>query len=358
MPTLFPANEAPRLVLGAPGIRRMSVRTDKNPYPAQMPLTGSMPQMQYRMASDDTGEWFEVGFTALGQMNGNAAAGFSMGTTLMELQQSLDLVTWNMGKFLPAPVPEIDNGDGTWTYWSRSTVPRLWKYVTIDETATTNRAEKSITALHLFGNLLALPNYPYAMPAAAATLQADLIALGFTGSVVSTSSAAYSVGIQRHYLAGANYAVLDYQVTLSGMDVTQVRTNTGAVITLPSYPYTMPAAQAALQADLIAAGHSGAVVMLYDDPWTIFIPNLVTILDARRFEITITPDDPFPRWDMFGTYQGMISNNIIQGVFSNVRATTGLAPLTEANKQFARLSVSRNPKPQFIRRNVPSYRFP
>jgi len=350
MPTLFPANEAPRLALGAPGIRRITVRTDKNPYPAEMP------QLQYRIVSDDGGVWFEVGFTALGQMNGNAAAGFTMGTTLMELQQSLDLVTWNMGKFEPAPVPEIDNGDGTFTYWSRSTVPRLWKYVTIDETATTSRYGKSITAIHLLGNLLALPNYPYDMPSEAAQLQTDLIAAGYAGATVTSTAANISVKVTNHYWDGSSYQRDDLPVTLSGSDVTMVNDINGANITLPGYPYAMPAQRATLQSDLVAAGHSGAVVMLYDDPWTVFVPNLVTILDDRRFEITITPDDPFPRWNMFGTYEGLISDNIIKGTFSNVRATTGLAPLQEAGKQFARLRVQRDPKPQYIRRNIPSTR--
>lgn len=293
-----------------------------------------------RMQLDDAGDWFEIGFKMDHLLTGNAAAGFTDAGNYfrIHLEQSLDLATWSASQFFPAPVPVIDHLDGTWTYWSRAAIPRLWKYVTIDETATTSRYGKSITAIHFFGAHLALANYPYAMPAAAAALQADLRTLGFAGATVTSTSAALSVEVKRHYLAD-NYTVLSYPVTLSGSDVTEVRTNTGTLIPL-SYPYAMPAAQATLQADLAAAGHSGAVVKLFGDEWEIFIPDRSTILNNRRLVITIDPGDPFPVWNFFGEYQGLNPDNIIEGTFSNLRATTGLAPLDEAGKQFGRLKIT------------------
>jgi hypothetical protein len=295
-----------------------------------------------RMVLDETGEWFELGFRMDHLLSGNAAAGFTDAGNYfrIELEQSFDLATWALGHYTPAPVPVIDNLDGTWTYWSRSDVPRLWRFVTIDETATTSRYGKSITAIHFFGVHLALPNYPYAMPAAAAALQADLIALGFAGTTVTTTPGALAVEVRRHWLpAGGNYTVSNYQVDFSGGNVTAVRTDSGTLIPL-AYPYAMPAAQATLQADLAAAGHSGSVVRLFGDEWQIFIPDRATTLGERRFEITIDPGDPYPRWNFFGTYEGLIPDNIVQGQFSNVRATTGMAPLSEAGKQFGRLKIT------------------
>jgi hypothetical protein len=292
----------------------------------------------YRMVADEEGDWFEVGFKMDSALNGNGSAGFTDPGNYfkIEIEQSEDLVNWNMGRFIPAAVPVVDVGGGIFEYWSRCTIPRLWKYVTLDERATSNRYGKSITAIHLFGDLIALPGYPYAMPSATATLQAHLIAAGYTGATVANTSAALSVGIKNHTIDGN----LTLPVTLSGTNVTMVKTSTGTNISLPAYPYAMPSQRATLQSDLRAAGQSGAVVKLYGDEWEILIPNRNTILGDREFQITITPDDPFPAWDSFGTYLGNLADNIVQGQFENLRATTGLASLEEAVRNFARLKIS------------------
>ena len=125
---------------------------------------------------------------------------------------------------------------------------------------------------------------------------------------------------------------------MSGSNVTDV-SNRGSTIPL-SYPYSMPSQRAALQSALAAAGYSGAVVKLYDDEWDVFIPDLDTILDDREFKLTITPEDPYPLWDFFGNYLGLQPDNIVPGDFENLRATTGLASVEEANRDFARLKIS------------------
>jgi hypothetical protein len=291
-----------------------------------------------RMATDDDAVWFEFGFQIDAELDGNAAAGFTDAGNYIriEIEQSTDLVNWNMGKFVPAAVPVTDNLDGTYTYWSRGVFPRLWKYVTIDLTATTTRYGKSITAVQLFGSTLALPNYPYAMPAAAATLQADLRALGYSGATVTSTSAPLTARAINHTVNGNQ----NLPVTMSGTSVSMVKNEYGSNITLPGYPYAMPAQQATLQAALRTAGYTGAVVMLFADEWEVFIPDRDTILGERRFDLTITPGDPYPHWDFFGTYLGLAPATTIPGVSGNVRATTGLAPLEEAARQFARLKLT------------------
>ena len=296
----------------------------------------------YRWSSDDTGIWWEVGFTIDAPLTGNGGAGWTDAGNYLrfEIQQSLDLVSWNMGRFTPAAVPAVDNGDGTWTYWSRCSIPRLWKYVRVDVTATSSRYGKSITAVRLFGATLALPGYPYAMPAQAATLQAHLRALGYTGATVTSVAAPLSVEVVRYYYAAgaANNDV--YLVTLSGTNVTLVQTSEGADIALPGYPYAMPAQAATLQAALRTAGHTGAVVRLFGDSWAASIPDRDTILGERRFEMTFTPADPRPSFTLFGV-ETVDQDNLVTGSSDNVRATTGGATRLEAQKQFARLKITR-----------------
>ena len=84
----------------------------------------------------------------------------------------------------------------------------------------------------------------------------------------------------------------------------------------------------------------GAYVKLYGDEWEILLTDRNTILNDRNFEITITPDDPFPAWNFFGTYLGNRPDNIVQGQSENLRATNGLLPIDEALRNFARLKIS------------------
>ena len=284
--------------------------------------------------------WFEFAFTIDALLNGNAGTGFTDSGNYfrLECEQSTDLVNWSLGKFIPSPTGAVlDNGDGTYTYWSRATTAIHYFNIQVDLTITSNRFAKSITGLSI-GQVpvTAGMSYPYALPSQAATLQADLRATGYTGAVVSNVAAPLSVEIDNH-TPGAKIRL---RVVLSGTNVTMVQTNFGTNITLPAYPYFMPAQQATLQDDLRAAGQSGAVVMLYGDEWRIFLPDRPAASPVNRGSvITITPDDPFPAWDMFGTYLGYLSTASIGGDSDNVR-TLGGTPQTEALKQFGRLKIT------------------
>jgi hypothetical protein len=291
-----------------------------------------------RLVDETAAYHFELGFRMDHQLVGNAAAGWADSGNYfrIDLEQSTDLVNWSLGKFVPAPVPVVNNGDGTWTYWSRSTQP-IWYYNTIvDLTLTSNRYGKSITGLSIGQVPISLPGYPYAMPSQAATLQTHLRAAGYTGAVVSSVSQPLTVGAKNHTIDG----VKALHITQSGSNVTMVRDNYGTNISLPGYPYAMPSQRATLQTDLRAAGESGAVVMLYGDEWTVFLPNRPAASNAQRqSNISITPDDPYPAWDMFGTYLGNQSAAAVGGTSGNVRASGGAA-LVESLRQFGRLKIT------------------
>lgn len=302
---------------------------------APVPIYGTMTP---RTVDETDARWFEVGFKIDATLSGNSAAGFTdSGDYLrIELQQSTDLATWAMGKFIPAAIPVEDHGDGTRTYWSRSLVPVWWYNVITDLTTTVNRYAKSITGITIGGAPVSLPGYPYAMPASAATLQTHLRAAGYSGAVVSNVAAPLTVGIVNHQQAGRG----TMPVTMSGTNVTMVQWQ-GSNISLPGYPYAMPAQHGALQTALRNAGFSGAVVSLYGDEWTIFLPDRPAANNSQReTTTTFTPDDPYPAWDFFGTYIGFQAANAQSGTSSNLRSGVGSSPLSEAASQFARLKIS------------------
>ena len=301
---------------------------------APFPLYG---RTGVEMIADANGYWFEFGFRIDAELSGNAGTGWTDAGNYvrLEVQQSLDLETWHMGKFGPAPVDSVINrGDGTWEYWGRAFVPVYWETVLVDLTAVTTRYGKSITGVSVMSVPVSLPNFPYAMPAAAATLQADLRTAGDTGATVTTTSGTLTATAQNHTVGGIRPIVL----TQSGGAVTAASSQ-GSSISLPSFPYALPAAAATLQADLRTAGHTGAVVMLHQDSWTILLPDRTAVATQREFSLTITPGDPFKSWDTFGNYQGENPANQIKGTSGNLR-TPGGAPLEEAGRQFARLKIS------------------
>jgi hypothetical protein len=297
---------------------------------------------EVRMADETDALWFEFGFKIDTALSGNSAAGFNdAGNYLrIEIVQSTDLVTWAMGKFVPCAVPVVDHGDGTRTYWSRSTVPVWWYNVIADLSVSVDRYGKSLTGLSIGGVNISLPGYPYAMPASAATLQAHLRTAGYTGALVTNVPASLTVGIINYQLSGRR----KMPVTMSGSNVTMVQWQ-GSNISLPGYPYAMPSQHGALQTALRNAGYTGAVVSLYADEWTIFLPDRPAAGNLQRQIIaTFTPDDPYPAWDFFGTYLGFQSSNAQTGVASNIRAGVGEGVLDEALKQFARLKISGGPR--------------
>jgi hypothetical protein len=292
------------------------------------------PPVMTRRVSDSAGEWFEFGFTAPEELTGNAATGWTnaAGEISWEIEASETLTTWAEDEMVDAAVTGIEHVNGTVTYWSRWTVPRLWKYVMIDVTAGSDRYGKSITAISLFQTEVSLPNYPYAMPSQAAALQTDLRAAGYTGALVTTTSGTFTAKVRNHLSDGTRMVLA---VTMSGANVTVVSSE-GSAISLPSYPYAMPSSRATLQTDLRAAGYAGAVVMLYQDPWEILLPDLETELGNRGFTLTITPADPYPFWDFFGVYQGDNPATVVAGAPSNTRSPAG-TPLREAVRGFFRI---------------------
>jgi hypothetical protein len=318
----------------------------------RIPLTGTTLQiipdhleqtLEFRLVEDDDGIWFEAGFLSPYEtLPGSAADGWTDpgGHLVFRLERSENLSAWDHN-WIDSPLSPEPRGDD-WMIWGRASIPRLWKFVTIDMTMTSDRGNKSITMLKLFGaNITAGMSYPYAMPSQAATLQAHLIAAGYTGTVVSSVAKSMSVVVTNWTNGGAD----NFPVTLSGSNVTMVKNASGANISLPGYPYAMPAQITNLQAALIAAGFPYASARVFGDEWTIFIPNRNAILSQRDFTATISPADPYTYQGPTGT--GTDAGNTLTGTVSNVRATTGLAPLSEATKQFARLGVSRGPNYQW-----------
>ena len=110
------------------------------------------------------------------------------------MDYSNDLVNWTAGKFVDAPTPVIEREDGTREIWCRALNPVDAAVKTgalvCESTASNGDARNNpITSVMLGGTLLALPRYPYSFPTDASKLQADLIAAGFPGTVVTATSA-------------------------------------------------------------------------------------------------------------------------------------------------------------------------
>ena len=297
-------------------------------------ICDELPQPVSRVADETDGLWFEFGFTAPEELVGNAETGWTdqAGEISWKIEASNDLLEWVDDEMVDCAVTAIDNMDGTFTYWSRRVVPLVWREVMVDMTVGSDRYGKSITAIELFRTAVSLPNYPYAMPSQASQLQTDLRAAGFTDATVTTTTGTLRVGIRNHISSGTN----GLMVTMSGANVTAVAPYRGSTISLPSYPYAMPSAQATLQTDLRANGYGGAVVMLYKDEWEIFIPDLDAEFRTRDITLTISPGDPFPVYDFYGSYQGLNSAAAVAGEPSNTRSRDG-EPYRESPKAFFRV---------------------
>jgi hypothetical protein len=298
----------------------------------------------YRMVNDSSGYWFEVGFESPVALLGNAADGWTDpdGNLRFRFQRSETLTAWDY-QWITCPTGVETTPDG-FRYWARSPIPAWWSNVVCDLTLTANNYGKSITGISV-GQVPVSLAYPYAMPSQAATLQTALRAAGYTGAVVSSVSKPLAVGIKNHTSSGLQ----PLTATMSGTNVTMVQDVYGNNITAGmSYPYSMPSQKAALQTALRAAGKSGAVVKLYADEWTIFLPDRPAANPAaRQFMLTYTPDDPYPAWDVFGNYVGIASDIQTTGTFTNVRPGVGGAQIPEANKQFGRMQVTPGPNYQY-----------
>jgi hypothetical protein len=302
-----------------------------------------LPQLDYAMVDDTAGSWFEVSFISPSLLTGSAATGWTWSNAshhlAVQLQQSTDLQTWSLGQFEDA-APSPAAVTGGWRYTARAKVPSRWNAVMTDLVATSDRAGKSITEIAVKGVRVFLPGYPYAIPAAAATLQAHLRVAGYTGATVTSVARPLTVSI-RNYLSSGPFMM---QSTVSGGAVTQVRAYIAGVwtpVSLPAYPYALPGSRATLQTHLRAAGYSGAVVELLGDEWTIELPNVLASATNRSLIVTINPGDPFPAFDFAGNYVGDAPANMIVGTSGNVRTPAG-AWLDEHPRQFVRLRITRS----------------
>lgn len=155
-----------------------------------------------RVVLDSGQRWFEIGFRMDLLLSGNAATGWTDPGNYfrIEPQWSLDLVTWEMGKFLPAPVPVVDIGGGVYEYWSRAIHPVdsavksgalfLQSGMSLSGEGKINSDARNnpFLALTVDRVSLALGGFPYTMPADAARMQADLGAI-YPGATITAASA-------------------------------------------------------------------------------------------------------------------------------------------------------------------------
>jgi hypothetical protein len=187
----------------------------------QIPL----PDTLMRVVTQSGKKWFEFGFLSADILEGSALLGWSDPGAFCVLspQWSEDLVNWVDGQFVDAPVPFIDNGDGSAWYWSRARYPVDSAVKTATLTASQQAGDSRnnpLTGITVAGSLLSLPHYPYTMPTAAAQLQTDLRAAGYPAAVVSAESD------------------VDWSITIPGASYTSFSQYSG--VTWPTYSYAGP----------------------------------------------------------------------------------------------------------------------
>jgi|GEM_PF-4636977 len=288
------------------------------------------------IVEDEAATWFELEIILPGNFTGNPADGWTDGNMRLGLFFSENLTSWVSGGWIASPGKTTETlGDGRNKHFARySPTPLFWKAVMIDLTLNSNRYGKGITGLEIYQTPVSLPNFPYDMPSEAAQLQADLRAAGYTGAVISSVAAPLSVGITNHLPSGPR----TLQHTMSGASVTDIRYK-GVTVPLPGYPYAMPSQRAILQTHLRSAGKSGAVVRLYGDVWTLFLPNRLASGTVRDISVVFSPGDPYPNFNLYEEYVGEAPANREIGSSDNVRTPSG-APLRETLKGFARIGFA------------------
>jgi hypothetical protein len=291
--------------------------------------------------ADETAFWFDLEILLPADFVGAPDTGWTSPANRLRLGVfwSNNLTSWTTAgdgwTAAPGSWPQLQP-DGRNLWRARYSTPIWWQQVLIDYQANSDRYGKSITAITMAMAQINLPGYPYAMPSDAARLQSDLRTAGYPDSVVSSVSRPISVSIRNHTPDGN--AVM--RATMVGANVTAVTYN--GVTAALSYPFAMPQQQAALQTALRNAGYSGAVVSLHGDDWAVSIPNRPGYGNSRDFSLTIDPGDPYPAWNMYKEYLGLLPDNVVAGTFSNVRAMDGI-PLFEAGKAFARIGIIPTP---------------
>lgn len=286
--------------------------------------------------TDSTAQWFDLEIVLPGDFSGSPEAGWTNGTIELGLYYTLDLTTWETVDWITTPGTSVETlGDGRKKHFARCSVPVQWLETLVDFVLTCDREGKSITAITVLHTDVSLSGFPYAMPADASRLQADLRSAGFTGATVTSSSAPITVFARDFQPSGGHLLT----ATMSGSNVTGMA-EFGSPITLPGYPYAMPADRADLQADLRTAGYSGAVVTLHDDPWTITLPDVLTSGFIRDFILKFEPGDPFPVWDFQGNPQADAPADSANGVYENIRNPEGGAIREEIQRAFAAMRIT------------------
>jgi hypothetical protein len=271
---------------------------------------------------DDTeNKFFELHWLMDEEMTGSVEDGFTHpedSRLTFVVERSEDLETWTPD-FLNVAAPE-DQMDGTWLYKARS--PMLVGSVTKTGQLTLSRPRPDprsnpLTSITIADVELTLPNYPYDMPADAATLQADLIAEGFTGATVTDLS------------AGAYWVtVTDYAAPLPASPVNRILID-NTEQDLPNFPYAIPGDEAQLIADLEDLGWTD-VAIVFQGGYEIEIPNVESSTDynvAHRVEWT-----PYLVENSFGDLVNSVGQASFSGIYVN---EDGIR--TNVLKQFGRV---------------------
>ena len=238
------------------------------------------------IVDDTANQFFELHWLMDEEMDGSVEDGFthpSDSRLTFVVERSEDLQTWTTD-MLNVGAPE-DQMDGTWLYKARS--PMMVASVTKTGQLTLSRPtpdprSNPITSITLGDVELDLPNYPYDMPADAATLEADLIAEGFTGATVTDlESGAYWV------------LTTDYAAQLPDSPVGRIVIN-NEVQDLPHYPYAIPGDDALLIADLEDLGWTD-VAVVFQGGYQIQVPDVYSDTDYNvthqvQWEPYLIPD--------------------------------------------------------------------
>lgn len=230
--------------------------------------TGSavpLPQLEYRVFDDGDNKWWEAWFYSGEELSGSAADGWTdvRGYAVLRLERSEDLQSWDHNF-----TDLADNGTeveaGIWKYGGRTIYPVDSVTKTGQLSLVRSRPDprsNPLTAIVISDVDLALPNFPYDLPTDAATLQADLVAEGFTGATVEALS------------GGAYWAlVTNYAGQLPVSPVSQLVID-NATQSLPNYPYTIPGDEALLISDLEDLGWTD-VSIVYQGGYRIDIPDV------------------------------------------------------------------------------------
>ena len=295
---------------------------------------------QTRCTEDADGVWMEFGFVSWGLITGSSPIGWvTPNGVKITLECSTNLLNWRVARFVDCAGSPVDNGDGSFTYWSRCITPNYYKSTQVDFSLTFNRWGKRITGMTLMGTDIPLPLASNDVTQAS-TLEADLIGLGYVGATVSVVTGEISPSIINHTAEPSNTHTI--VAAMSGANVVGCSVH-GITIPLPLPSYTMPGDADLLQGHLRDAGYSGAVVKLLGQTWNIALPNIPAADNQRWFTLMIAPGDPFPYWDTFGVYQGLSADDQVSGTVSNIRDVSGATLEENLPGNFARLKLALNP---------------